>query len=1285
LEENKVIGSLRKNKLVKVLALCLALVFCLQQTGLAEVKDLRKEGDIKVLDVLLALVSGYLSGVGVNPAWEAYMVFASTYLVPLVAQKICDAAHIKNPVLRMAVTLAISLAANSYFDMASVSKTAVKNTTDAATEAFIANGGGEVGKQAANKVFDQAINSATDQATKAALQKAQSMFNQAVEKYAQDGLSAAQAAARARGYVFHNFKIAAKRLTGQNSASGVDVKAVREATLKAAAAFQEGGKQAANQVFNDAVRNATDQATKAALSDAQRVFMGTINKAAEATSELAGLTTAQLASKAKNAVASYFKSSWAQSTLQGTVQGLKDNFNQLFNHVASMGPQEISVCLQKAAEGFAYGLARGLLFQALKKHNKYLASFIANAGTMLVAQYLSTWLSAQTGVMMLAENGILSAYKPTTEKELKERLDEQMKNFLREYYAAMAASAVETFFAMAGVKEAGVLFSAGLTNMLQHQNVTPEQLKEYQGDKDRYEQQLAALTALSQGGQLSTAGLTSEQVANLQKLSVLDSEGTLVADAERVGILSRFCTQMINYRGEQIHRAMMSSTDLLVEGLKSGLLSAVLQRASLLTDKPMPGAYFNLFLSTLLRTALIPKGCLFTLPDEIDLGKMPNPVIMKMMPGEKDLSFWNAQMGWAYTVARADVFSMGAARPFLNPDGTFSLSWQRPLDAFYMSRYYGYIKYLEKYGLVAAMDSQVISSLHYQSVSNMRDALNQALYLARLRESSPLVMPYLKVNVGTCQDIGNSLKNMLEAADKLGRKQGLIDALRSGRGWLGLRDNVGGALEDFQAALEKLKDKPVIATDIVTGELVDLTGVSPEQLQSSSGAQYVGAATQLTPGSGELIAEPPHLAQFRDGVEGVPPAAQEGATTTSEIAPGIYNYNGREIRVARVEKADIESAIAAVDNFSQTLGEFKANTWVGQWRVIELSLGRQALGAPENQAVVAQETATREQQREDKVQARAEELANAAIMAGDIKKSEAAAKLGNERGWDIPPGEARLSPPEIAAIRADALTQARREMAIEEELTRIDVLSDLFGNPQTYTTWQRTPQVQPSLTQSPVSASTALQDAGPKSETPAQAQPLIAPISQIEAPTAPASSALTTGTSEIPPPQEPIVPPHPTLFRDGIEKVPGVPSTSTAPAAIGVRKPAGTQYLPVVPGVVKTFTQAGVTYGKWWDPEKRVIKIAPIYRLNGQPVLAIGDPAYREERPPAPAPRRYARAPAATRQQSAPVDVPYAGGGPPEWGEPEVSLAKTPKPSGATLPALRRTGQSLSDWNPRVE
>ncbi|MCX5697922.1 MAG: hypothetical protein NTU54_08175, partial [Candidatus Omnitrophica bacterium] len=118
----------RESKILKVIALVLLVTFASQQVCFAERTDLRKEGEIGALDVLLAIVSGFLQGLMVNPSWSAVQSFAMCYLVPRGASLLCDAAGIKNPYLRAAIEMGISTGVGAAVDVSAAANVAADST-----------------------------------------------------------------------------------------------------------------------------------------------------------------------------------------------------------------------------------------------------------------------------------------------------------------------------------------------------------------------------------------------------------------------------------------------------------------------------------------------------------------------------------------------------------------------------------------------------------------------------------------------------------------------------------------------------------------------------------------------------------------------------------------------------------------------------------------------------------------------------------------------------------------------------------------------------------------------------------------------------------------------------------------------------------------------------------------------------------------------------------------------------------------------------------------------------
>ncbi len=320
----------------------------------------------------------------------------------------------------------------------------------------------------------------------------------------------------------------------------------------------------------------------------------------------------------------------------------------------------------RAAQGFTYGLTREWLYQSLAPQNKYLASFLGGVGGTLAGEYVGLSLMQNKGItfgivrdwqghglspvaLRLGgdELGKISEDDGTLKLGKFDLETETASDFWRTFKVSTASNAVQTLAAMAGWKEVGIIFSAGISQLLT------------QGD--------------------------------------------------------------------------------FLGGVKFGLISALLQKASLATKSPVHGAYFNLFLTSLAKFLLIKDENVFALKDHQAAEELPGPAKDYLVRTSKDLSFFNAVVGASLTQAQVDAWSMGNATPWINPDGTFSFNWNNPDDIFFISRYHQYVKSVNDKSLTSAMVSgmmdQFVSSIHYQSVVNVRDMLSgdiQARYVKTL-------------------------------------------------------------------------------------------------------------------------------------------------------------------------------------------------------------------------------------------------------------------------------------------------------------------------------------------------------------------------------------------------------------------------------------------------------------------------------------------------------------------------------------------------------------------------
>jgi len=422
------------------------------------------------------------------------------------------------------------------------------------------------------------------------------------------------------------------------------------------------------------------------------------------------------------------------------------------------------VMLYKGLQGATYGAVWGALSSAIEKYNKALSRFLATGGALLAAEFTGLALSKATGIVFDIPTNTEQQYdkKAINEKTrmtLDQALSKELKEFSKQYLVSMAGTGVETAFAMAGIQEAGIVFSAGLTRLLQQTLYKDPQLISKLG-KDNAE--LGELLATLEKARNNPDKLTPNEKELLTKYKIY-KEGDI--DWERLTQMIPASRALIESNNYKIKMAGMTTSQAMLRGLGFGLISVLLQRISLSTKSPVHGAYVNLFVSSLVRATLMKN--VFTLPEGADLKNMDTPALTQLAQKHKDFSFYEAQIGVAGTYAVADMMSMGRGTPELTADGKFSLN-MKGMDVFFMARYSDYIWDVHKYGFNAALTNQLLSSIHYQSVSNVTDILQHVLYKANLAKTSPLNEVYVKMPRQSIEELSVAFKVVKEQAQKLG-------------------------------------------------------------------------------------------------------------------------------------------------------------------------------------------------------------------------------------------------------------------------------------------------------------------------------------------------------------------------------------------------------------------------------------------------------------------------------------------------------------------------------------
>lgn len=125
--------SFKKSKFLKIV--CLALVFCFgfQQTGLAEVTDLRDEPG--VMEYMFTAVGAYVSSRAIKPDWSVAQAWTYTYIIPALSKQVVNMVGIKGTTGMVVSTMLATLATSKLDYSTSAEKLAAEATSKTAEEA----------------------------------------------------------------------------------------------------------------------------------------------------------------------------------------------------------------------------------------------------------------------------------------------------------------------------------------------------------------------------------------------------------------------------------------------------------------------------------------------------------------------------------------------------------------------------------------------------------------------------------------------------------------------------------------------------------------------------------------------------------------------------------------------------------------------------------------------------------------------------------------------------------------------------------------------------------------------------------------------------------------------------------------------------------------------------------------------------------------------------------------------------------------------------------------------
>lgn len=848
---------LRSSKIIRVICLAVALVFCAQQVSFAEIINLRSEGQIQATDVLLAMLAGLTQAMGVNANWNVTQLFMYTYVIPKVAETVTDTLGIDDPILRAGIQMGISMGASTYFDLSvagrEMTKEAVKQTAEEAARAALEQGT----KKAAEDVFKQAIKTATDEGLKNALKEAQAIFME--ELGAEVTKESVKAATRA---VFTKMKIAPATIAQR----------IRKFFSRL---FGGGGAPSVDYL------STIKHANFISSLYASRILAAAI-KAAEGT--VYGLTKEFL------------------------MQNLKKQNEAFANFISSMGGMLLAhyagVHLAKET-GIIFGIARdgegrgiGLVAHTLEGKElttrlsrddklfwrKFQVVAVSDAVQTLAA--MAGW--QEEGIFLSAGVNILMTHHQNKQLK-KEDWSLARETLMQEREAILAQAQATETLTQAQADRLQILDYLVALDYAEYKKLQAtreialrERVKTEEGfDLQRYGQDINerlfdAQVALGSARELlrdDPADIAARteieaQQAKIKELSIeldaahyvlsLEGKGDFKGrDIDRHLQARENASQaMAHMWRNRIDVATMSSTEAMQQALTNAAISVLLQKVSLSTKSPTHGAVFNLWMSGLLKAALVPNNCVFTLqyrPGEYMIDHLDDAALDRIAYKDKNISFYMAIVGASIMEANVDALLLGQYRPFTTSSGEILLSRESLPDVFFMRRYHDYLKDFGEYGLTGAMQGQFVSAYHYQATKNLYEVSQHLAYLGGASSTSPLVKAYLvDLTRPGCKTVKlgswRSSRSAAEAADRsLKPVETMIAASSATDEW--------GGPEEYRLAEVSLADQP---------EVWDGTGPGPEAFTTTDEPQAISYVAIL----GRDYKQERYLLPFTDPLAG---------------------------------------------------------------------------------------------------------------------------------------------------------------------------------------------------------------------------------------------------------------------------------------------------------------------------------------------------------------------------------------------------------------------------------
>ncbi|MCX5714633.1 MAG: hypothetical protein NT033_07505, partial [Candidatus Omnitrophica bacterium] len=694
----------RESLILKVIALVLVATFASQQVCFAEKTDLREEGEITALNVILAIVSGVLSGLAVNPSWSAMQTFAMSYLVPRGASLLCDAANIKNPYIRAAIECGISAGVGGAID------TSVANK----------------GAEAANKGAEAAANgTATTAATLS------TKITEAGGTAAQAGTAASRltssAASSIKGFIskINIFSKAAD--TGLRAVNGASASLFTVALIKGAQGAIYG--VARTYLYENIQKYDKHLA----------IFVSSIGGAVVSEFAMVGM------SKAFGIAFGYDKyGAYAIKPAGGTL-GLNRQLNlQLLSYIKRELPAQL------VASGVETGLAEvGMSEEGVHGISGLVGGLVS--GFLGRNKFVKEYEGKSFKELAEAKDVIEGELTRDTEAIEKGTGKPLTLNKYEEYHARLQA--INAIMLLR--KYQGDLDVASHKSKTEAKELIDLRAKAYDAKNQQAEQNLRNSGVIVQG-------LTPEQQARKAQLETglvpLEENGRVIGGAptkEKVDTsngqdanMIKLTRAFVSYQQGQINELKGGFTTILINAAISGATSATLQYISSKTPSALHGAVFNLFAGSLLKAFFIKNAMLFKRTEDGEIVAV-----------SKGLGFYAAILGSSADEAVADVISMGRAKANMNSKGGFDLDWiPGQSDAPYLERLYDYIQDMDKYGLGTALMNQFVTSMHYQAVRDVTNTITGKIQRPYLRDDK---RPQIPTTLGRIP----SVPEAAEAAD----------------------------------------------------------------------------------------------------------------------------------------------------------------------------------------------------------------------------------------------------------------------------------------------------------------------------------------------------------------------------------------------------------------------------------------------------------------------------------------------------------------------------------------